>query len=71
MDRINGEDLNVYLKTNGAASSLQIVKDLGRQILNGINHLHSKNIIHLDIKPSNIMIANDQQVKIIDLGIAM
>lgn len=43
-----------------------------RQIIDGIKHMHEKNIIHLDIKPENIMCQkrNSNLVKIIDFGLA-
>ncbi|OTF83012.1 twitchin-like protein, partial [Euroglyphus maynei] len=43
-----------------------------RQIIEGIKHMHEKNIIHLDIKPENIMCQkrNSNLVKIIDFGLA-
>lgn len=42
-----------------------------RQILEGLKHMHSKNIIHLDIKPENIMLDRcGENIKIIDFGLA-
>jgi len=45
--------------------SLQIAKELSE----GLHFLHSKNIVHRDIKPGNIMIPNGQ-CKLVDLGSA-
>lgn len=39
------------------------------QILQGLKDIHSKNLIHRDIKPQNIMIFNNGVVKISDFGI--
>uniref|UniRef100_A0A0K0D9P7 Protein kinase domain-containing protein n=1 Tax=Angiostrongylus cantonensis TaxID=6313 RepID=A0A0K0D9P7_ANGCA len=43
-----------------------------RQILLGLKHLHSLNIVHLDIKPENVMLKKrgDSQVKLIDFGLS-
>ncbi|KAK2870357.1 hypothetical protein Q8A67_024749 [Cirrhinus molitorella] len=43
-----------------------------RQILEGIQYIHSKNIIHLDLKPENIVCVNGTGtlIKIIDFGLA-
>lgn len=46
------------------------VKAFGRQIARGIEHLHNLDIIHMDLKPENIMI-RDKHLKIIDLGSSM
>lgn len=42
-----------------------------RQILEGIKWMHSKKIIHLDLKPDNIGITEDFQVKILDFEFAV
>lgn len=40
------------------------------QILQGIEYLHNGRILHLDIKPDNIMVTNRNGIKIIDFGSA-
>jgi len=41
-----------------------------RDICLGLQALHSKKIIHLDIKPENVLISNSKKFKLADLGLA-
>src|SRR5690606_19425865 len=40
------------------------------QLINGIEYLHMNGIAHLDIKPDNLLLADDYQLKIIDFDLA-
>ncbi|KAM4697498.1 striated muscle preferentially expressed protein kinase [Rhinophrynus dorsalis] len=46
------------------------IRSFVRQILEGLDYLHHKNILHLDIKPENILMADtsSEQIRICDLG---
>ena len=41
-----------------------------RQILNAVEYLHNNGIIHKDIRPQNIILGSDDNIKIIDFGVA-
>jgi len=43
----------------------------GRQILDGLEFLHHNNIIHRDIKPQNILVTDEDTIKICDFGMAL
>lgn len=41
------------------------------QFLSGLNHIHSKGLIHFDIKPDNILISDSNEAMLSDFGLAL
>jgi serine/threonine-protein kinase len=71
MEYIPGESLYDMVR-NPRAGPLR-VPDLARlflKLLNGLEAAHRAGLVHRDIKPSNIMITPDEEVKLLDLGLA-
>lgn len=69
MEYVSRETLKNQLQKSkrlNVRESLRIVKDIARALA----HAHSNNIVHCDIKPHNILVAPDGQVKVADFGIA-
>jgi serine/threonine protein kinase len=66
---VDGPTLKEYIEKNHPISFDEITR-LALQILNGIKHAHNRGIIHRDIKPQNILLDENNQVKITDFGIA-
>ena len=69
MELVDGITLKEYIKENGALP-WQEACDYAIQIGQGIGEAHSRNIIHRDIKPQNIIMTADKTLKVTDFGIA-
>lgn len=71
MEWLNGMDLQRFIE-NRARTGLdtKTIHTIAARIIDGLEYAHSKQILHLDIKPSNIFRTVDGYIKIIDFGIA-
>ncbi|MEC4091648.1 protein kinase domain-containing protein [Pseudoalteromonas rubra] len=68
MEYVDGNTLLFHQKTH--ILSLEQKLTLLIQIANGVAAAHQCGVIHCDLKPSNILLDTNQQVKITDFGIA-
>lgn len=69
MEYIEGITLKTHLERNHPLKWQEAIH-FTTQILNALQHAHSKGIIHRDIKPQNIMLLPDGTIKVMDFGIA-
>ena len=71
MDYVEGESLDKILEEYGAQSQ-DLVIDWAKQICDTLGYLHSQKppIIYRDMKPANIMLKPEGNLKIIDFGIS-
>ncbi|WP_338815008.1 AAA family ATPase [Bernardetia sp. Wsw4-3y2] len=68
LDYIDGYSLKEYIENNGL--SLEEKLNIAIAITIALQEVHQFNIIHKDINPKNILIGKDNQIYIIDFGIA-
>ena len=68
MDFIDGQSLSDRLKTTGQPMSEAEVRRILPQLLSALKTVHSQQIWHLDIKPSNIMVDKKGNAYLIDFG---
>jgi eukaryotic-like serine/threonine-protein kinase len=69
MEYLEGETLNRYL-ARPDAQQLEAKIDLMIQICEGLQAAHSHGIFHRDIKPGNLLVRSNGELKIVDFGIA-
>ncbi|KXJ80778.1 hypothetical protein RP20_CCG023458 [Aedes albopictus] len=69
---LSGGELFERITTEGYRMCEQEIIEYMKQICEAVKYMHEKNIIHLDIKPENVMCQtrNSNQVKLIDFGLA-
>lgn len=68
MDYINGESLKDRLTRLGRPLTEEEVKPLLVDILTALETVHDEGFLHLDIKPANIMVDGQGDIKLIDFG---
>ncbi len=67
MEKVEGEDLESWVKKNGAISPEKALGYL-KELLEILAYLHNNEYLHRDIKPSNIMLRSTGQLTLIDFG---
>ncbi|XP_053891115.1 serine/threonine-protein kinase D3-like [Malaclemys terrapin pileata] len=73
MERLRGDMLEMILSSETGRLPEPLAKFLTAQILSALRHLHTRNIVHCDLKPENVLLASDEpypQVKLCDFGFA-
>jgi serine/threonine protein kinase len=68
MELLKGKPLSEFSQNRGLR--LQQIVNIGVQVAEALDYAHSQGIFHRDIKPPNIILSSEEQVKITDFGIA-
>ena len=69
MEYLRGTDLKSGIRKHGALDCKKVAQ-IGSQIAQALSVAHKHDIIHRDIKPQNIMVQPDGNIKVMDFGIA-
>lgn len=68
---VSDMDLRKYIHVNGYALAKPKVKSIMKELIKGVDYLHSNRIIHRDLKPENILLSKaGDQIKIADFGLS-
>lgn len=73
MEYVDGRTLKQIVRENNQQDTLMSVErtlDLIIQVCAGIGYAHRANLVHCDVKPQNVIVTEDDRVKVADFGIA-
>ncbi|CAH9088088.1 unnamed protein product [Cuscuta europaea] len=69
MEYMDGGSLESVLKSEKSLAECSLAK-IAKQVLIGLDYLHSHKIVHRDLKPSNLLVNRGGDVKIADFGVS-
>ena len=71
---VHGETFDKFVQTKlGTMPFMKRIRTICSMVMpvfEALHYLHNNNILHMDIKPSNIMVENGNNIRLMDLGIA-
>ncbi len=68
MEFVEGESIGQKIEREGKLAEGEAIKIIG-QVAQGLHKAHKLGLIHRDVKPDNIVLTPDGQVKLVDLGL--
>ena len=69
MEYVEGTSLAAVLARRGALPS-SVVLALAKQLMRALDAAHEQGVMHGDVKPANLLLATDGQLKVTDFGVA-
>ncbi|NOR12192.1 MAG: protein kinase, partial [Candidatus Aminicenantes bacterium] len=69
MEYVSGQDLKGLIRQTGQLAVGTVI-NIAKQVCDGMEEAHKLGVIHRDLKPNNIMIDREGNVRILDFGIA-
>lgn len=70
MELMEGVSSDRLLKQQPCGLEVEAARTLLKDVFNAVSYVHKNNIVHADIKPSNIFLTSENKVKLFDFGSA-
>ncbi|WP_159074141.1 serine/threonine-protein kinase [Streptomyces dioscori] len=70
MELVRGRSLAELIRTQGALTPQETAR-IGAEVLSALRAAHAADVLHRDVKPANVLLADDDRVVLTDFGIAM
>lgn len=67
MEYIDGDNLHEYVEKKGRLSENEAIRII-RGVANALKEMHNEKMLHMDVKPLNIMVCKNGRVVLIDFG---
>lgn len=67
---VEGQDLETRLEKGNAPLSLDEIHGISGDVLSALDYMHTLGLLHLDVKPANMLLAQNDRTLLMNLGIA-
>ena len=69
LEQVPGRNVQDLLRRRGTLTPEEVVPILDQTAM-ALSHLHARGLVHLDVKPQNLVLTDDGRLKVIDFGLA-
>ena len=73
MEKLSGNTLEMWMKTFTNAREaipVEAIARMGAKLAQAVHSLHQQNACHLDLKPANVLISDEDRVVLLDFGLS-